>query len=111
MLGLVFIPILHGNLSGGLALARGPDILTSIKTCFCYGFKQCIGAKMSGPPAGTSPDCCVYMEDFQPSQARSRAVNGEISPKRASPLSISTQKVFIRGMTRVVRSRLHINTL
>ena len=50
--------------------------------------EQCIGAKMSGPLARAGPLCCVYMEDFQPSQARSRVVNGEISPKRASPLSI-----------------------
>ena len=28
---------------------------------------QCIGAKMSGPPARTGALCCVYMEDFQPS--------------------------------------------
>ena len=32
LLGLVFIPILHGSLSGGLALARVPDILTSVTT-------------------------------------------------------------------------------
>ena len=30
MLGLAFIPILHGSLSGGLALAREPDILTLV---------------------------------------------------------------------------------
>ena len=29
--------------------------------------EQCIGAKMSGPPARAGPFCCVYMEDFQPS--------------------------------------------
>ena len=39
---------------------------------------------MSGPPARAGPLCCVYMEDFQPSKARSRVVNGEISPKRAA---------------------------
>ena len=49
---------------------------------------------MSSPPARASPLCCVYMEDSHPSHARSRAVDGEISPKRASPLSIK-RKTFL----------------
>ena len=32
-----FHPILNGSLSGGLALPRGPDILTSVTSSFCYG--------------------------------------------------------------------------
>ena len=39
LLRLAFIPILHGSLSGGLALVRGPDILTSVTTSFCCGLK------------------------------------------------------------------------
>ena len=42
LLGLVFIPILHWSLFGRLALARGPDILTSITTPFCYGLIRCM---------------------------------------------------------------------
>ena len=43
---------------------------------------------MSGSPASAGPLRCVYMEDFQPSYARSRVVNGKISRKRASSLPI-----------------------
>ena len=39
LLVLVFIPILHGSLTGGLALARRSDILTSVTSSFCYGLK------------------------------------------------------------------------
>ena len=39
LLDLVFIPIFHGILTGGLGLARKLDILTSVTSSFCYGLK------------------------------------------------------------------------
>ena len=79
--------------------------------------EQCIDAKISGPPGRATTLCCVYMDDFYPAPPP-----GEISPKRASPLSMYMQKGFVRGMTKVVESHqrgiallrglahLHINT-
>ena len=72
-------------------LGRRPDILTSIKTSFCYGLKQlknnALMPKCLAP--GANPPCCVYLKDFQPSQARSYFYkrgdqSSGISPKTAS---------------------------
>ena len=41
---------------------------------------------MSDPPARAGPFGCVYMEDFQPSQVRSRVTNGEMSHLRGLAL-------------------------
>ena len=54
--------------------------------------EQCIGAKMSGSPAWAGPLCCVYIENFQPSNHinaksfyKKDDQSSRISPKKAIP--------------------------
>ena len=39
----------------------------------------------ASPPRRATPPDCVYMGNFQPSWARSRVLNSEISPRPARP--------------------------
>ena len=53
--------------------------------------EQCIGIKMSDPPARASLVVVFIWKIFSPPRrdlGQSMGVNGEISPKKASPLSI-----------------------
>ena len=47
------------------------------------------------PPRRDSPHECVYMANFQPSQARSLMVNSGIPPRKAGPLAMLKHVFFL----------------